>query len=97
MSMSVNLYKWRSAALANYGKGYIIVQAKTVDGARRGALIQYKRYLKDRYYYYYDADGNLSDDDDRRTIEEYIDKFSQDISNEPNIIETGILFIEGSE
>lgn len=30
-------------------------------------------------------------------IEEYIDKFSQDISNEPNISETGILFIEGSE
>jgi hypothetical protein len=97
MSMSVNLYKWRSAALANYGKGYIIVQAKTVDGARQRALMQYDRYLRDRYYYYFNSDGTISDQDDRRTIEEYVARFTQDISVDPEIIDPGIILIEGSE
>jgi hypothetical protein len=100
--MVANLYHWRSNAFAQYGRGHIIVMANSVEGARKGARMRYERYLR------HSEDGfewNVLCDDggdfiDAESKQEFIEKlavFEADISQEPMLIDTGILFIHGSE
>ena len=100
IGVDMNLYRWRSHALKQYGLGYIIVMAKDVDGARKGALIQYEHQLKQGGLYYdclADSNGDFIDEDARIEFIEKMAVFKSDIEVQPDVIDTGILFIDGSE
>lgn len=80
----MTMFVWRSVALQNYARGYIIVEADTPDHARVKAVEEYDRYLS--VYYDWVDEGYLN---------EKRESFRRDLLEEPETLE--VLLISGSE
>lgn len=80
----MTMFVWRSIALQNYDRGYIIVEADTPDHARVKAVDEYDRYLSA----YYDWADN-------EYLNEKRDSFRRDLLKEPETLE--VLLISGGE
>lgn len=93
----MNLYHWNvSEALKNYAPGDIIVMAESVEKARIKARVQIEIFLTLAREWWYSAHGQL-DPDSREDHSEFLRKFEQDIAHEPDLVESGAIFITGSE
>ena len=90
------MFYWRSEALRNWGRGYIIIEAKDVESARKKAM---DRFELD--YYSINSYQNETFDEFIKNIqddEHYIEQrsvFENDISIPPD--EREVIFIAGSE
>lgn len=87
-------YSWRSDALKQYGSGWILVSAETVEEARARARLQFPEWLKQERSYLFGPDGapdELSEDQ----FTELMTKLDTDLAADPHIHQC--LFIEGSE
>ena len=91
----MNLYVWRSKYLQSYGEGQIIALARSVEEAREKARLEYDRHSRERFSYFYDGVGE--DYDDQAQLEVHRREFEADITEEPQIVASGCLFIQGSE
>ena len=88
----MKLYKWSSKYLENYAKGNIIVMAENAEFARDNARQAQIEHMRDRYDYL-----DASDPDDAGMLETYRLTFERDIQVEPEVIESGVVLISGSE
>ncbi|RUX60174.1 hypothetical protein [Mesorhizobium sp. M7A.F.Ca.CA.002.12.1.1] len=95
----MNLYHWAVAScLKEYSCGDIIVMAETVDEAREKAKTKTDSYLKSHrsWWWSYTAEREIHED--------YVDDYNQfkrlleeDMAHEPDVIESAVIFIRGSE
>ncbi len=91
----MQMYRWLSEYLKNYGYGHIVVCANSVEEARALARAGYEKHSRERYDYHYFDDAPL-DEDSQETLDEHRRKFEADIAAEPEIC-PNYLFIAGSE
>jgi hypothetical protein len=89
------LYYWSSAYLRNYSNGYIIVEAGSVEEARRKARAYFEQHFRDRYCYL-TANEEL-DEDGLKRRSEFLELLQTDLEAEPRLVERGVIFIPGSE
>jgi len=84
----MNIYEWRPArVMRNYGSGYIIVAAETVEEARKNATIQFEAWCKENWKWY---------DDEYNA--EMIEQLKEDISIDPIIYDVStVIYITGSD
>lgn len=87
----MNIFHWRSNAMKQYGRGYVMAIASDAETAREMIMRRAKSEYIDNFSTYFDD----SDEDDIRQLEEFKTKLKDDIDKEPDISET--LFIPGSE
>jgi len=92
----MNLYTWSSTYLENYANGLIAVLAKTEDEARAKARTTFETHLRETKDWLFLGLSNhevLQDED----IAKERAKFEDDIARPPARVESGVLFIAGSE
>jgi hypothetical protein len=82
--------------LKNYASGDIIVMAISAEAARQEAKLQVDHFLKGHRCWWFDSDGVLCPDD-KEEYDEFIQKLDKDLTVEPDVVETGVVFINGSE
>ena len=80
----MTMFVWRSIALQNHARGYIIVEASDVEEARVKAVEEYARYLVIHFNWC-----------DEGYLNEKRESFRQDLQVEPEILD--VLLIPGSE
>lgn len=95
----MNLYHWAAAScLKEYSCGDIIVMAETVDAARQKATGQMNDFLKEHRSWWWDY--AIEDKVDENYLEDYNafkQLLEQDLVMEPDVIESAVIFIRGSE
>lgn len=92
----MKLFVWTSDYLKNYAPGTIAVAADSVEEARERARAAMLADMRERYDYLYlglTAHEALSDPDtaERRA------QIEADLAREPEVLETGVLLVPGSE
>ena len=95
----MNLYRWNSEALRNYASGDVVVLAESVEQARKKVLQEYQP----------DVEGHsteevylvmlkLTEDEDyEEELAKYWDLIRHDLAQEPELVESGVIFIRGSD
>lgn len=86
----MQLFHWRSQALKNYGSGYIVAMAETVEEARKNVLALAQAEIVNRYCWL-----DPSDPDDKAEIEAKMAEFLADMQDEPST--DTVILIYGSE
>jgi len=89
------LYRWSSECLRDCGNGQIIVWSDSIANARKIARAQFELWVRERFSYLF-FEGDYLNSDCERDVQDCRDIFEQDISLEPQLVESGCLFIQGS-
>lgn len=91
----MNLYYWRSRALANYARGHVAVMAESVEEARDKVQKALVGYFQSTHGWRFYADGTPVDSDDREWLDQMRARLSDDLAAEPTIGD--VVLVEGSE
>lgn len=92
----MNLYRWSSELLKNYGPGNIVVMAPTVSAARNRAKAACTKYIAE---YVGEIFAGLSDtDEDKVEYQQRLTtKMNEDLAKEPQVVMEAVVLIQGSD
>ncbi|MER9436707.1 hypothetical protein NKJ04_17590 [Mesorhizobium sp. M0618] len=94
----MNLYHWAAAGcLKEYSCGDIIVMAESVDEARQKAFVHVGVWLKDHRSWWFAADGTLDAEMWQDSYDDFHLLLRVDLVAKPDLIESAVIFIRGSE
>lgn len=93
-----NLYHWSVAeCLENYSSGDIIVMASSLEEAKQKARENIITYLKQERSWWFNEDGTLDEDFGKDDYRSFMETLEEDLKKEPDTVESGTVFIRGSE
>lgn len=85
-------FVWKSRYLEQYASGSIVVNAKTVEDARKKVISYFDKHDREENEWNYQSH---CDEDDKKDINSRLNILKEDISTNPQIID--VLFISGGE
>jgi len=96
----MNLYHWSSRLLANYSNGDIIVMAENIEQARDKVYAQFNPLedgnpFEDAYLQMLKLNGDTEGFTDELRTQR--DRLTEDLNQEPTIVESGVVLIKGSD
>lgn len=94
----MNLYHWHSKLMQAYGSGDIIVMADSVEEARDKARSQWAPFEEGPTEdVYLTLLRDTEDEDYYPVYGQRLSELNGDLAKEPTIVESGVLFIRGSD
>lgn len=96
MAEDRKLYTWGSEYLSRFGPGNIAVMAGSEEEAKKMARDHFEIDVRERRFWLFDEKG-----DPCEGYEEDVDRlrrdFEEDMAQSPTVVESVVLFVEGSE